>query len=99
MGQCWGQSIDIGIEPDGYYVSFNNISEVIAREEKKERRLITKEEAIQACINNVFRDQSAQEDDEKVCDIGYYVRIPVAYTDGVNQYVIEGFVDGEYPYC
>lgn len=121
-GQCWGQSIDIGIEPDGYYVSFNNVSEVIAREKKKGRRLITKEEAIQACIDNVFRDQNAEDevgllldeafcqmeylmiekgaqDDENVCDIGYYVRIPVAYTDGVNQYVIEGFVDGEYPYC
>ena len=43
--------------------------------------------------------EKGAQDDENVCDIGYYVRIPVAYTDGVNQYVIEGFVDGEYPYC
>lgn len=35
----------------------------------------------------------------RVCDIGYYVQIPMSDTDGGNQYVIEGFVDGEYPYC
>ena len=37
------------------------------------------------------------ENDESVCDIGYYVQIPMSDTDGGNQYVIEGFVDGEYP--
>ena len=39
------------------------------------------------------------ENDESVCDIGYYVQIPMSDTDGGNKYVIEGFVDGEYPYC
>lgn len=122
LGQCWGQSIDITIEKDGYFVSFNNVSEVIAREEKKGRKLISKEEAIRACLDNYFRDQNAEneagvlveeascdmeylmidkgaENDENVCDIGYYVQIPMSDTDGGNQYVIEGFVDGEYPYC
>ena len=122
LGQCWGQSIDITIEKDGYFVSFNNVPEVIAREEKKGRKLISKEEAIRACLDNYFRDQNAEdeagvlveeascdmeylminkgsENDESVCDIGYYVQIPMSYTDGGNQYVIEGFVDGEYPYC
>ena len=122
MGQCWGQSIDITIEKDGYFVSFNNVSEVIAREEKKGRKLISKEKAIRACLDNYFWDQNAEneagvlveeascdmeylmidkgsENDESVCDIGYYVQIPMSDTDGGNQYVIEGFVDGEYPYC
>lgn len=122
LGQCWGQSIDITIEKDGYFVSFNNVSEVIVREEKKGRKLISKEEAIRACLDNYFRDQNAEdeagvlveeascdmeylmidkgsENDESVCDIGYYVQIPMSDTDGGNQYVIEGFVDGEYPYC
>lgn len=122
LGQCWGQSIDITIEKDGYFVSFNNVSEVIAREEKKGRKLISKEEAIRACLDNYFWDQNAEdeagvlveeascdmeylmidkgsENDESVCDIGYYVQIPMSDTDGGNQYVIEGFVDGEYPYC
>ena len=107
---------------DGYFVSFNNVSEVIVREEKKGRKLISKEEAIRACLDNYFRDQNAEdeagvlveeascdmeylmidkgsENDESVCDIGYYVQIPMSDTDGGNQYVIEGFVDGEYPYC
>lgn len=122
LGQCWGQSIDITIEKDGYFVSFNNVSEVIAREEKKGRKLISKEKAIRACLDNYFWDQNAEdeagvlveeascdmeylmidkgsENDESVCDIGYYVQIPMSDTDGGNQYVIEGFVDGEYPYC
>lgn len=103
-------------------VSFNNVSEVIAREEKKGRKLISKEKAIRACLDNYFWDQNAEneagvlveeascdmeylmidkgsENDESVCDIGYYVQIPMSDTDGGNQYVIEGFVDGEYPYC
>lgn len=54
LGQCWGQSIDITIEKDGYFVSFNNVSEVIAREEKKGRKLISKEKAIRACLDNYF---------------------------------------------
>ena len=105
LGQCWGQSIDITIEKDGYFVSFNNVPEVIAREEKKGRKLISKEEAIRACLDNYFRDQNAEdeagvlveeascdmeylminkgsENDESVCDIGYYVQIPMSYTDG-----------------
>ena len=92
------------------------------REEKKGRKLISKEKAIRACLDNYFWDQNAEdevgvlveeascdmeylmidkgsENDESVCDIGYYVQIPMSDTDGGNQYVIEGFVDGEYPYC
>ena len=88
MGQCWGQSIDITIEKDGYFVSFNNVSEVIAREEKKGRKLISKEKAIRACLDNYFWDQNAEDEvgvlvEEASCDMEYLM-IDKGYTQGTR---------------
>lgn len=52
-----------------------------------------------SCDMEYLMIDKGSENDESVCDIGYYVQIPMSDTDGGNQYVIEGFVDGEYPYC